>query len=136
MKRLTGPIVATLVLTLAAIACGSGDGSEESKPDTNPRGGTLKVAIPQDFSIIGTLEPDFPPLDPQFEYSYDSWEIFRCCLLRTLLSYTGRETAEGGAKLQPGSRGAHPRRVRGRPDVDLQDPAAASATARRWRTSR
>ena len=30
-----------------------------------------------------------------------TWEWYRCCLLRTLLSYNGRTTAEGGADLQP-----------------------------------
>lgn len=28
-------------------------------------------------------------------------ELFRCCLLRTLLSYTGRSTSEGGTELHP-----------------------------------
>ena len=88
------------LLALAAIACGGGDGSEERR-DKTPRGGTLKVVMPKDFSIISTIEPDFPPLDPQMEYSYDSWEIFRCCLVRTLLSYSGRTTAEGGVQLLP-----------------------------------
>ncbi len=102
MNRLKNALAATLVLALAAIACGSGDdGSGKAKPDTTPRGGTLKVVIPQGDSFRHALHPDFPPLDPQTEYSADSWEIFRCCLLRTLMSYPGRSTAEGGAQLQP-----------------------------------
>jgi peptide/nickel transport system substrate-binding protein len=40
-------------------------------------------------------------LDPQKEYFSDSWELFRCCLLRTLLAYRGASTADGGAVLQP-----------------------------------
>jgi peptide/nickel transport system substrate-binding protein len=40
-------------------------------------------------------------LDPQKDYWYDSWELLRCCLLRTLLSYRGAPTAQGGAVLQP-----------------------------------
>jgi peptide/nickel transport system substrate-binding protein len=40
-------------------------------------------------------------LDPQTDYWGDSWEIFRCCLLRTLLSHEGVPTAEGGALLHP-----------------------------------
>ncbi|MGH2573121.1 MAG: ABC transporter substrate-binding protein [Actinomycetota bacterium] len=40
-------------------------------------------------------------LDPQKDYWYTSWELFRCCLLRTLLSYEGKPTAEGGSILRP-----------------------------------
>lgn len=40
-------------------------------------------------------------LDPQLDYSNQPWEIFRCCLVRTLLSYSGRPTARGGAELRP-----------------------------------
>jgi peptide/nickel transport system substrate-binding protein len=40
-------------------------------------------------------------LDPQRDYWPDSWELFRCCLVRTLLSYNGRPTREGGAVLRP-----------------------------------
>ena len=55
-------------------------------------GGTLAIAA------IG----DFPAgLDPAREYYTSSWELFRCCLLRTLLSYNGRRTEEGGAVARP-----------------------------------
>jgi peptide/nickel transport system substrate-binding protein len=55
------------------------------------------------------IEPEFlsndlqseTPLDPQKSYVLDGWELFRCCLLRTLLAYDGRNTAEGGAILRP-----------------------------------
>jgi peptide/nickel transport system substrate-binding protein len=40
-------------------------------------------------------------LDPQVAYETTSWELFRCCLLRTLLSYNGKPTGEGGADLGP-----------------------------------
>jgi ABC-type transport system substrate-binding protein len=40
-------------------------------------------------------------LDPQRDYFFDSWAVFRCCLLRTLLSHNGRPTEEGGAELRP-----------------------------------
>ena len=40
-------------------------------------------------------------MDPQWESGSLAFEIFRCCLMRTLLSYTGRGTAEGGTQLQP-----------------------------------
>jgi peptide/nickel transport system substrate-binding protein len=43
----------------------------------------------------------FYALDPQLEYYGIAWELFRCCLLRTLLSYNGKPTGEGGAEPRP-----------------------------------
>jgi peptide/nickel transport system substrate-binding protein len=40
-------------------------------------------------------------LDPQTDYSGEAWALLRCCLVRTLLSYPGRPTANGGAELRP-----------------------------------
>jgi peptide/nickel transport system substrate-binding protein len=40
-------------------------------------------------------------LDPSREYSAEPWEIFRCCLLRTLYQYSGQQTDAGGAVLRP-----------------------------------
>ncbi len=57
-----------------------------------PRGGTLRVLMPD--------EP-FAHLDPQQQYQYPAWGLFRCCLLRTLLSYNGRDSAHGGARVRP-----------------------------------
>ena len=48
--------------------------------------------------MLGDVSAAF---DPQKEYYSVTWSWYRCCLLRTLLSYTGRTTAEGGADLQP-----------------------------------
>jgi peptide/nickel transport system substrate-binding protein len=93
--------IVAVLLALVATAC-TGKGKDPAGPiDNTPRGGTLKVAMPEGASIISSPEPDFPPLDPQMEYSYDSFEIYRCCLLRTLLSHPGRTTEEGGARLLP-----------------------------------
>jgi peptide/nickel transport system substrate-binding protein len=40
-------------------------------------------------------------MDPQIEWNYASWGIFRCCLARTLLSHSGHVTNQGGAELRP-----------------------------------
>jgi peptide/nickel transport system substrate-binding protein len=61
--------------------------------------------------------PDFPAssfrtgtgLDAQKAYFSDSWELLRCCLLRTLLSYKGAPTAQGGTNLQPDLAASMPR---------------------------
>ena len=42
--------------------------------------------------------------DPQKEYYSVTWEYFRCCLLRTLVSYKGVPTAEGGTSSSRTSR--------------------------------
>jgi peptide/nickel transport system substrate-binding protein len=62
-----------------------------------PRGGTLRV------TMVNDPTPDAVPkgLDPQTTFSPDVYEVFRCCLLRTLLSYSGRPTGQGGALLRP-----------------------------------
>jgi peptide/nickel transport system substrate-binding protein len=87
--------VVVMALVLAAAACQNGE-EDQGTPGTPtptsgelPRGGTLLVGT--------TTEPS--NLDPQKEY-YE-WETFRCCLLRTLVSYPGRPAEEGGNELQP-----------------------------------
>ena len=39
--------------------------------------------------------------DPQKEYYSVTWEYYRCCLLRNLMSYQGVPTDEGGADIFP-----------------------------------
>jgi peptide/nickel transport system substrate-binding protein len=55
-------------------------------------GGTLHVAL------ISDVQDAF---DPQKEYSSVTWEYYRCCLVRTLLSYNGQTTDRGGSQLRP-----------------------------------
>ena len=86
-----------LALALAAAACGGGtdepaQGSGPSATGATPVGGTLKLALQSDVQEA---------FDPQKEYYGVAWAFDRCCLLRTLLSYNGKTTAEGGADVQP-----------------------------------
>ena len=87
--------LATAMAVLGA-ACGgdSGDAPAESPTaSAEPEaGGTLNIAL------ISDVQDAF---DPQKEYSSVTWEYYRCCLLRTLLSYNGRTTDEGGSELRP-----------------------------------
>jgi peptide/nickel transport system substrate-binding protein len=71
------------------------------------RGGTLRVGLTdwtgheQRNSVPGSHRRYFYAFDPQ-EINYPpAFELFRCCLLRTLLSYNGRPTSQGGAVLRP-----------------------------------
>lgn len=61
------------------------------------RGGTLRVGfiVADDADEMGVRAM---LLDPQ---AFIVHPIFRCCLTRTLLSYTGRPAAEGGWQLRP-----------------------------------
>ena len=97
-------LIATAVLLLSA-ACSST--KPRAKPDTTPRGGVVSIEIPMsDSSRFASGDPQ--ALDPQIEYEPDAWELFRCCLLRTLLSHTGHPTAQGGAELVPDLAAAMP----------------------------
>jgi ABC-type transport system substrate-binding protein len=94
-------VVGIVALLLVAAAC---TGPSEAPPRTDLAseriGGTLHVGVC--CLTVGQLRrPDF--LDPQVPFSVASAqrEFLRCCLLRTLLSYTGRSTSEGGTVLHP-----------------------------------
>jgi peptide/nickel transport system substrate-binding protein len=92
--------VLALVLSLGLVgaACGGDGGSGTTNPDTSgatgevPRGGTLRLALQSDMQEA---------FDPQKEYYGVAWAFYRCCLLRTLLSYNGKTTDEGGAEVRP-----------------------------------
>jgi peptide/nickel transport system substrate-binding protein len=87
--------LATIAVLLVASACTSGGeetGGTSPSADQTPRGGTLRLAAPDSLSL--------PDLDPQRAYGPE-WAWFRCCLLRTLYSYSGKPTEEGGAEPRP-----------------------------------
>ncbi len=100
MRRYLSVLALVAVLGLVAAACGGGNegatgatGATATGPSGELKpGGTVKLAMLGDVSAA---------FDPQKEYYSVTWEWYRCCLLRTLLSYNGRTTAEGGADLQP-----------------------------------
>jgi peptide/nickel transport system substrate-binding protein len=81
------------ILALTAAAC-NGDGVTPDRPadEDIERGGTLRL------SMLGDV---FAAFDPQKEYYTVSWEFYRCCLLRTLVSYNGMSAEEGGNELIP-----------------------------------
>lgn len=90
------------VLIVATAACTPVSAGPSTAPSGPPFGGTLRVVMPGfAFSDLANPEPKLDALDPQISPWYDAGELFRCCLLRTLVGYTGRPASEGGAELQP-----------------------------------
>ena len=87
-------VLAAIVMLLAA--CTSGDEQEvrAADPDAVLRGGTLRLAVPNDGLGYSAID-----LDPAYYSSW--WGLSRCCLLRTLYSYNGRPAEEGGAEARP-----------------------------------
>jgi peptide/nickel transport system substrate-binding protein len=83
-----------VAIALTATACtGGGHPSPAPTETALAGGGTLRVGVVQVFGR------DY---DPQV-YTGTPWfgELGRCCLLRTLLSYNGRDTSDGGTVLRP-----------------------------------
>lgn len=98
MNRYLKLLALIAVLALAATACGTGDdeGEGETAP-TGPevelqRGGTLRAWADGDTTAA---------FDPQKEYYSFPFQLYRCCLLRTLLSYNGKNIDEQGDKIFP-----------------------------------
>jgi len=87
---------------VALVACSASSPNDTPRSAAARRGGTLRV---------GVGEPVYYDLDPQREYSGTTWEPFRCCLLRTLMSYSDL----GG---QPGAQ-PRPDLAAGPPTVSL-----------------
>ena len=87
-----------LSLGLVAAACGGDNNPSPQGPGASgttgeiPVGGTLRLALQSDVQEA---------FDPQKEYYSVAWAFYRCCLLRTLLSYNGKTTADGGADVLP-----------------------------------
>ena len=98
-RRSSWLVALLLALALVATACGGGDGDGQ-EPDGGtaapegdaPVGGTLRLALVSDVTAA---------FDPQKEYYSVTWEFYRCCLLRTLMSFNGQTTEEGGNEVLP-----------------------------------
>jgi peptide/nickel transport system substrate-binding protein len=95
-------LVAALVVI---VACTSSPVGSSQTPAG--RGNALKIAL---------TNPTFSGLDPQGAWNSHEWELMRCCLLRTLMTYPG----------VPGYRGTQPL-----PDLAVTAPAL-SADGKTW----
>ncbi len=82
------------LIAILVAGCGGSGTNEQPRFDPSLRGGKLRVGISPAFE-----GPRW--LDPGSGLNTLTVELFRCCLLRTLLSYPGTGTADGGAVLHP-----------------------------------
>jgi ABC-type transport system substrate-binding protein len=94
------------VVLLVSASCALGPTVTASPSAADPTGGTLRIVLPGDQLEWGRFtvkEGDPATLDPHLDVFsvYDTWELLRCCLARTLLSSNGRATADGGARIHP-----------------------------------
>lgn len=90
--------LAVVLVVLVAACTRSSEAEPTPSPSSSPEavtGGTLRMAVPDEGLAL------FADLDPQAAWAGAGFELFRCCLLRTLFSYNGRPTEEGGAELRP-----------------------------------
>jgi peptide/nickel transport system substrate-binding protein len=95
-------LLGAAALGLSGCSSGGARTTRAAALRTSPlQGGTLRVGVDHPFGTDPRSGSAPYALDPQFEYLGKYWELYRCCLLRTLLSYNGQSTAQGGATLQP-----------------------------------
>jgi len=95
MTRTAKAVVLAAVFGLVAAACAGGGGGATPSPTATAgiqKGGVLKLALMADVDKA---------YDPAKEYAALSFEFFRCCLLRTMMSTNGQEAANGGDELHP-----------------------------------
>jgi peptide/nickel transport system substrate-binding protein len=78
---------------ILAAACGGDDGPTQPGPDEDQvPGGTLRLGISADIAAAW---------DPAKEYEALAFEVYRCCLSRTLISFSGTPGTEGGNEPLP-----------------------------------
>ena len=94
MLRRSRGFALAAILVFAPATCTGDDGT--GGPTTSPsepwRGGTLRVAVYANGPVWW---------DPAQYTGGIAWGLYRCCLLRTLMSYSGLPVQEGGVDLRP-----------------------------------
>ena len=82
---------------------------------------------------VALTSPTFHALDPQATWT-QQWELLRCCLLRTLMTYRGVPGAPGTQLVPDLAHGASVG-IGGRLDLDLssEEGSTADRRSRTWR---
>src|SRR5215217_6476081 len=84
--RWSPTVVTALLVVCVSVAACTGGMPTSSDRARGPLGGTLR---------LGMQNSPNAAMDPQAAYSLETWELFRCCLLRTLMSYAGAGGDDG-----------------------------------------
>jgi len=99
------PLVLVALLAVFLAGCTPASAASPKAGPRIPKGGLLRVVMPPwNGSDLTNVPAKADALDPQLNTGstfFDSAELFRCCLLRTLYSNIGRPASEGGAELHP-----------------------------------
>ena len=88
MSTPRGTVRAAVVLGVVTLlaSCTFGSSPVAATSPRGPVGGTLKLGM--------TYVPWYA-MDPAVEYASETWELLRCCLVRTLMSYDGTSGPSG-----------------------------------------
>jgi peptide/nickel transport system substrate-binding protein len=94
-------LVAAAALSVGVAVAPGGRVSADASPEasTPPQGGTLRIVVPPGPNT-DLVDPQPTSLDPQLG-GWFGFELWRCCLVRTLYSVNGRRTEEGGSEVHP-----------------------------------
>ena len=99
-----GGLLTGLLIVAACASTNTPPPSPTALSTAPPTGGTLRVAMDmagyESSQIIPGVGANYA-WDPQVTWVGEPFELFRCCLLRTLLSYNGHSVRSGGAELRP-----------------------------------
>ena len=97
MRKAVRMAAVIAVLAIIAAAC-SDSGTPENSPSGSTGGGEIQAGGTLHLAQTSDVASAF---DPQKEYYQVSWEYYRCCLLRTLLSSEAVPVEDGGGELKP-----------------------------------
>lgn len=81
-----GRIAVAVMAALVFAACATRARDDRPAPAAPAGGGTLQVAM---------TDPAYHGFDPQASYTRSQFELLRCCLVRTLMTYRGVPNFEG-----------------------------------------
>jgi ABC-type transport system substrate-binding protein len=105
-----------MVALLGLALVGACTGRSQPKPGPSrlpfPRGGVLRLTVfgwdEDAFNLTSENDNGYYALDPQADRGSVAWELLRCCLVRTLMSYNGQPTSKGGADPRPDIASGYP----------------------------
>ncbi len=102
MRRYLRPVAFVAILALVAAACAGDDEGGEGETGVTGVTGVTGGEIEPGGTLNVWMDTDVTAqFDPQKEYFQVSFAFYRCCLLRTLMSYNGKGPDEDGEKIFP-----------------------------------